>query len=264
MKRIMLILLVSLLAHTALRAEESYTFSCGTWVEIAAHPYNGYKFVSWSDGNTEQTLRIEVLGDTSLIAYFAPSCERYMSWPIIALYDWLLMINVKELNEKGIYFEEEDVTWYRVRGDSADDFWAEPYERIDDVVDHGYYLTLDKNLKGTGDYYAEVDVSSTYSGIICEDRIRTVVAHFIGTEQTQELMLAPTAIKRGHPTQLMGLIPEEQTSVLIYDASGALIEAQHTTAISTLQLIPNYPTGCYLMHVESATYNRSFKFVITD
>ena len=40
-------------------------------IAIQAYPYDGYHFVSWNDGNTDNLRTITLTGDTNFIAYFA-------------------------------------------------------------------------------------------------------------------------------------------------------------------------------------------------
>ena len=51
----------------------SRSVECGTQVEISAEPLNGYRFVRWSDGNSEPTRTVDVAGDATYTAVFEPS-----------------------------------------------------------------------------------------------------------------------------------------------------------------------------------------------
>ena len=111
---------------------------------------------------------------------FAARCEEYANWPVIALYDWLLMLNVQAINEKGYYISPANVTWYRAIGEPDDMHDAFPQD--DEVVTQGsYYLTLDKSLQGTGNYYAIVDVSDA-KGQLCDGLMRTVIINYSGSD----------------------------------------------------------------------------------
>lgn len=60
-------------------AEQAY--DCGLSLLIEASPADGYHFVSWSDGNTDNPREISVLSDIALEAVFAlddpgPSTEQ--------------------------------------------------------------------------------------------------------------------------------------------------------------------------------------------
>ena len=113
---------------------------------------------------------MEVHSDLHLIAYFAASCEDF-SLPAVALYDRLIMLDMRTIQALGYFFEPDQVTWYRVKGipdpqedDTLDATYADP---PDEEVGTGYYLTLDQNLVGTGSYYALVDMSINASGLLC-------------------------------------------------------------------------------------------------
>lgn len=57
----------------------SGTYNSGTALTISAHPYAGYKFVQWSDGNTSATRTITVTGNATYTAYFEPVYVSYDS-----------------------------------------------------------------------------------------------------------------------------------------------------------------------------------------
>lgn len=46
------------------------TFPLGTSVTIEAHPYEGYKFVRWDDGNTDNPRTVTVTGNATYVAHF--------------------------------------------------------------------------------------------------------------------------------------------------------------------------------------------------
>ena len=136
---------------------------CGATVRLRATSPTGWHFDHWSDGSTDSVYLVEVHSDLHLIAYFAPSCEDF-SLPAVALYDRLIMLDMRTIQALGYFFEPDQVTWYRVKGipdpqedDTLDATYADP---PDEEVGTGYYLTLDQNLVGTGSYYALVDMSS--------------------------------------------------------------------------------------------------------
>ena len=143
---------------------------CGATVRLQATSPAGWHFDHWSDGSTDSVYLVEVHSDLHLIAYFAPSCEDF-SLPAVALYDRLIMLDMRTIQALGYFFEPDQVTWYRVKGipdpqedDTLDATYADP---PDEEVGTGYYLTLDQNLVGTGSYYALVDMSINASGLLC-------------------------------------------------------------------------------------------------
>lgn len=57
-------------------------YKTGTTVTISAIPLLGYKFLNWSDGNTEATRLLTVTEDIALTAYF----EKDMTKGILTYY----------------------------------------------------------------------------------------------------------------------------------------------------------------------------------
>lgn len=76
MKRIVLFVVcvcaVALLAVTARGSTaDEQTYDCGTSLYIKASPAEGYHFVRWSDGNTDNPREVSVLSDITFEAVFA-------------------------------------------------------------------------------------------------------------------------------------------------------------------------------------------------
>ena len=142
---------------------------CGATVRLRATSPAGWHFDHWSDGSTDSVHLVEVHSDLHLIAYFAASCEDF-SLPAVALYDRLIMLDMRSIQALGYFFEPDQVTWYRVQGQPdplEDDADAASSDPPDEEVGKGYYLTLDQNLVGTGNYYAVVDMSVDATGLLC-------------------------------------------------------------------------------------------------
>lgn len=142
---------------------------CGATVRLRAIAPDGWHFDHWSDGSTDSVYLVEVRSDLHLIAYFSSACEEF-SLPAVALYDRLMMLDMRSIQALGYFFEPDQATWYRVKGqpdpldDSGDASSSDP---PDEEVGTGYYLTLDQNLVGTGTYYALVDMSINATGLLC-------------------------------------------------------------------------------------------------
>ena len=261
MKRILYIALCLLSLGGMARAIPSggASIECGTWLELSAHAQEDYHFVEWSDGNTDSLRQIEVTGDATYIAYFAANCAEWANWPVVALYDWLLMLNIKEINARGYYFNPQDVTWYRVVGEPdlpTDD------SKDDEYVCSGYYLTLAQNLRGTGDYYAMVDVSVNASAQLCTDVMRSVLIHYAGTPGQQQLCLLPNATSLGGQIKLVGLDPTEQATICVYSSTGQLLDNLTTIGEPYYMLRAASISGCYYVHVCSPTIDTVLKYIV--
>jgi|GEM_PF-2801960 len=259
MKRLLYIL--SLLYFCLLtQAEVRTNIPCGEWITIEAQPFPDYMFVKWSDGNTDSIRSIQVNEDATYIAYFAAKCEEYANWPVVALYDWLLMVNVHEIKAKGYYISPENVTWYRIVGEPDDMHSAFPQD--DQIIARGsFYLTLDKNLQGTGSYYAVVDVSNA-QGQLCDGLMRTVIINYSGnTGKAAPIRLLPNCARPGQQLKLVGMVPEERTTVQIYSSVGQLIRT-FVCEDSQLLFPAENSAGCYYVRVSSPHVNQVLKCLV--
>lgn len=232
---------------------------CGSWVQLVATPYEDYHFVEWSDHNTEPTRLLQVNEDAHYIAYFAANCEEYANWPVVALYDWLLMLNVQAINDMGYYVSPAAVTWYRVVGTPDDMHTAFPQD--DQLIGQGYYLTLAQNLQGTGDYYAVADVSDA-QGMLCDGLMRSVIIRYSHGEKAQQVVLTPNRVNAGALMQLRGLNPEEETHIRIYSSTGQLIADYLSSGTDTYPLQAAYAAGCYQVQVVSPTLSQTLRYIV--
>ena len=242
-------------------AGTSGVYECGTWLQLVATPFDDYHFVEWSDGNVEPVRTVEVNEDATYIAYFAANCEEYANWPVVALYDWLLMVNVTAINQMGYYISPANVTWYRVVGEPDDMHNAFPQD--DQVVIPGsYYLTLAKNLQNTGNYYAVVDVSNA-QGMLCDGLMRTVIINYSGGGKAPQLSLLPNYASPGQQIKLVGLNLNEKTTVQVFSATGQLVR---TFVCEDTQLVfpAEYIAGCYQVKVSSPSINQVLKYLVRN
>lgn len=262
MKRyILYILLFSLSLGVSAQADPNggVRMECGTWFTLSAQPYEDYHFVEWSDGSKDSVRFLEATENKTYIAYFAANCAEWANWPVATLYDWLIMLDVKKINELGYFFKPEDVTWYRVVGEPD-----APADEVKDdaVVGRGFYLTLAKNFWGTGDYYAIVDVSVNATAQLCTDVMRTILIHYAGGAKKQELCLLPNAVNAGGQMKLAGLDPNEQTTIRVYSSAGQMIDSYICEGETTFMLQAAGTSGCYYVHVSSPTYDTVLKYVV--
>lgn len=249
-----------------MRAEQQLTVSCGDWVTIQATPYEGYRFVNWSDGNTNALRDVQVFSDTTFIAYFASTCKDYANFPIVSVYDWLLMLNVNDIKDSlgtSINFGPENVSWYKVIGEPDDQ--ADGLHDDSLVVSGSYYLTLDKNLSGTGDYYALIDFAASPSGELCHDYLRSVLVHYASSQPglRQAPSLRPNIAPAGQTIRLIGLDSEEQTDICVYDANGRRVGNYQSSGNSSFDLPTGNVQGCYLVLLDSPSGRYTLRFVLT-
>ena len=234
---------------------------CGSWYQLTAMPQPDYHFLKWSDGNTEQIRQIQVNENATYIAFFAANCGDYGNLPIVALYDWLLMLDVRSVQARGYYFEPEHVSWYCVKGeiDSIDS----DKPRDDVFYGTGYYLTLDSSLVGTGDYYAVVDVSHSPSGVLCHGLMRSIIAHYASMGKAgMRPILNPTIARSGETLTLSGLNDTQPVMLTLYDINGHLV-AQRTVHDTRYQFEAPVVAGCYCLVVATKEERCVIRFIVS-
>jgi len=232
---------------------------CGSWIQLTATPFEDYHFVEWNDHNTDSVRLIQVSEDARYIAFFAANCEEYANWPVVALYDWLLMINVREINKMGYYFSPANVSWYRVVGEPDD--MHNTFPQDDQFVSSGFYLTLDKNLKGSGDYYAVVDVADA-QGMLCDGLMRSVIIQYSGSSAPQKVALLPNITPANEQIRLIGLDPNVETQVRVFSSTGRLVEQFSTTGVDTYFLQAASVAGCYQVQVQSQEGCYTLRYIV--
>jgi hypothetical protein len=235
---------------------------CGTWIELRASSVDDWHFDHWSDGNTDAVRQVEVLGDAHYVAYFAPNCGDYPALPVVALYDWLILLDVRSINAKGYYFGEEAVTWYRVRG--APDKLTDGASADDERVGIGYSLTIDQSFLGTGDYYASVDVSSSPSGVLCTDLMRSFIVHYASTAAYAPPLLEPTMVRAHEPQRLLHLNPDQPTKVTIYDIAGHCLQTLSADGVERMSLQAEGVAGCYQVVVQNGEQRTVLRYIVVN
>ena len=180
--------------------------------------------------------------------------------PVVSLYDWLLMLNINAINEMGYYFSQSDVNWYRVVGE-PDDIHTDFPSDDQLVVEGSYYLTLENSLKGTGNYYAVVDVhqKQDMSG---DSFMRSEIISYSTAKQPAKLALLPGVVANGQPLQLIGLNPEETTNIYVYNATGQLINQVTSTGNTTLNLDAASLAGYYQVVVQSLSTTETLRYIV--
>lgn len=235
---------------------------CGTIIQLTATPYKGYYFAGWNDGEMDSVRTIEVYSDTVLVAYFEPACGMHADLPIEVRYDWLLMLNVHEVKAMGYRVQPEWVAWYRVVGE-PDDIDGDEALWDDMLMTTGYYLTIDQNLQGTGDYYCVLDGSIEPSGV-CKGRMRSRIVHYAsGEQEVSSLRLLPTLTQRGRPVVLTGMNPEQETDVRVYSITGQLIAEHLSVRADELWLDEAVGVaGCYEVCVDQAGEIITLRYIV--
>ena len=235
---------------------------CGTWLTLRATSVEDWHFDHWSDGDTSAVRQVEVLGDAHYIAFFAPNCGDYPALPVVALYDWLIMLDMRSINSMGYFFDEEAVTWYRVRG--APDKLTDGASADDERMGTGYSLTIDQSFLGTGDYYASVDVSSSPSGVLCTDLMRSELVHYTSSAAPPAPFLEPTMVRPSEPQRLLQLNPDHPTTITIYDMNGRLLQSHNAEGVERLALQAAPVAGCYQVLVQNGEQRTVLRYIVVN
>ena len=236
--------------------------ACGEWVELQAVAAEDWHFDHWNDGDTSLVRQVEVTADAQYIAYFASNCGDYPSLPVVSLYDWLLMLDVRAIHEKGYTFGEEDVTWYRVKGEPDKE---EDGPRADDErVGTGYSFSINESLVNSGDYYATVDVSNSPAGVLCTEMMRSQIVHYAAsvTRADAPPMLTPTLVHPNEPQHILHLNLDASTTVMIYDISGHLLRTLSEDRVDQINLSAESVAGCYQVLVQNGDQRTVLRYIV--
>ncbi len=163
----MLLLLVCLLVQAQDYVRND--LHCGQLVTLTAAPDEGYRFVGWSDGNTDNPRTMEITQSLQLEALYEKSCGADEKISLVYLYDKLIMIDRAALKQSGFDPSEEQVVWYRIVGDID-----QLAERNDQPEAHGYYIN--KTAMPAGAYYAELWLHDAV-GEQCAEALRSPVVY---------------------------------------------------------------------------------------
>lgn len=235
---------------------------CGTWIELRANSVADWHFDHWNDGDTSAVRQVEVTGDAHYVAYYAPNCGDYPALPVVTLYDWLIMLDMKSINAEGYFFGEEAVTWYRVRG--APDKLTDGASADDERMGTGYSLTINQSFLGTGDYYASVDVSSSPSGVLCTDVMRSMIVHYASSAAPAPPLLEPTMVRPNEAQRLIQLNPDHPTTVTIYDIAGHRLQTLTAEGAAQMSLQAQSVAGCYQVVVRNGEQRTVLRYIVRN
>lgn len=263
MRRYSLIIVFLLTIAVTSANEVTRIVECGDPITLTARPIDNYHFVRWGDGSTDSVRTILIYEDAVFVAYFAPNCGDYAALPLVNRYDWILMINVRQIVQDMHYSISPDrVWWYRVVGnpDSVDSI--DVTDPTDTYLGSGYSFTLDKNLQQTGVYYAVVDLIGD-DKLECYGLSRTELISFQAPETPyREVRLLPNATHPGGIMRLDGLNPDITTTIRVYSVTGKLLIDDETTGSEYYSLTAFNVTGVFEVQVLSNEDNIVLRYLV--
>lgn len=176
--------------------------------------------------------------------------------PALVKYDsWLLVVDRKGIEDKGISFTADQVQWYRVEGE-VDEY---PFgENNDTQIGTGDYYTIASKMSGK--YYALIDVDVTHI-YPCAVLARTIILDCDAPKGSGP-MLAPTIVPAGGVMTLSNL-SEGESNISIYTTAGQLIRNEKVCGQTEHKLHAEGASGIYLLQVTNKERNDVFKYVIT-
>ncbi|MBQ7209426.1 MAG: InlB B-repeat-containing protein [Paludibacteraceae bacterium] len=195
----------------------------------------------------------------------ADNCEDcYESTVAVVIYDWLLMLDKHNLNEKGYVFPADSVKWYKVVGtlDNLDDA---PEVRDDEQVASGFYYSVDHTLAGTGDsFYAVIFLPEQKNNVPCLGLIRSNVLQFIATTEQapRHITVHPTLVQPAETITVSGINPDENTVIKVYSPSGQLMQTITTTGREDISLKSEISVGLYMISVKSPNTDEQVKYIV--
>ena len=261
-RRLLYILFICTLYSVLCTPVRAIEVPCGTWIELRANAIEGWHFERWDDGDTSAVRQIEVLSDLNFVAYFVPDCQVGPTLSVVSLYDWLLMLDMRSIEEQGYFFNPDDVSWYRVNG--LPDKLEDGASGDDEMLANGYYLTIDKSFVGTGDYYAVADLSGTASGELCSNLIRSNIVSYSSAVSApkQAPVLEPTIVRPYEMQRLLRLDPNYPTTVTIYNIAGHRLQTLSADGVERMSLQAEGADGCYQIVVQNGEEYYVLRYIV--
>ena len=188
----------------------------------------------------------------------ADNCTDCANVPAVALYEWLIMVDQKTLNQCGYTLDPAQVIWYKVVG-KVDNLSDAQGEHNDQKVAEGLYLTAKSPLTGTGRYYAVIKPSAITAAATCKGLLRTEVFDF---STNGKVSMYPTVVASSKPIQLTGLTANENMQVLVYDQVGVLRRSFTTGGREHMQFESEVENGRYIVKIVGPDGAEVFKYVV--
>ncbi len=210
-----------------------------------------YVVTACNDTLYSEDILLTVAGPT------ADNTESLATMPAVSKYnDWLLMIDLNEINKLGFYPTEEEVEWYKIQGEA--DFAATvTSDPLDSIVGTGYYFTTGQQLNG--EYYAVIDMLPDTLDA-CGAILRTVTLTCAST--SAGVSIAPNIAAPGEDITINGLNPTLSYTLDIYNFAGMLVEHITISNVSTYTFKAQSLVGYYMLNVQTNEMATSLKYIV--
>lgn len=135
---------------------------------------------------------------------------------------------------------------------------VEWYSTADPVhpIHAGYYYTLADGGVITGSYYAVIKVVNPDA---CD---QVFISNTLVNNSGVSMRLAPNCVSEGGLMTIYNVDPTQATSVRIIDATGREVGYKKSNDMENVNVEATWPVGAYLMRVENASQNDTFRFLI--
>lgn len=135
---------------------------------------------------------------------------------------------------------------------------VEWYSTADPVhpIHAGYYYTLADGGVITGSYYAVIKVVNPDA---CD---QVFISNTLVNNSGVSMRLAPNCVSEGGLMTIYNVDPTQATSVRVIDATGREVGYKKSNDMENVNVEATWPVGAYLMRVENASQNDTFRFLI--
>ena len=235
------------------------TANVGDVVTITATPDEGYELssITVNDVAIEGTTFTMPAENVKIEATFTYTyvCKEIKEENIAkSLFDWVLVVNNKRLNNDGYTFDDNAINWYKVVGDR--DEWCTGEGQDDELIATGLYYTGDNILSGQGNIYVVIKLTKP------EGKYLVSPDDKFDYSGSKSLRLTPTSVRPGQTLNLTGLPTNENTYIKVFNISGTTVKTIKTNGDTVVSFQAEDANGIYIVKVYVDEYAEDFKYIV--
>lgn len=234
------------------------TANVGDIVTITATPDEDYELssITVNDVAIEGTTFTMPAENVKIEATFTYVCKAIEEENIAkSLFDWVLVVNNKRLNNDGYTFDDNAINWYKVVGDR--DEWCTGEGQDDELIATGLYYTGDNILSGQGKIYVVIKLTKPEGKYLVSPDDK--VFDYSGSKS---LRLTPTSVRPGQTLNLTGLPTNENTYIKVFNISGTTVKTIKTNGDTVVSFQAEDANGIYIVKVYVDEYAEDFKYIV--